>query len=203
MKAHIGEDKEAITLSELVVVSPFLRFDNVLLAYSSFRTDSISIAEKCESIRGYLSLIKASLYDSNITRFVCAINQEDPNEFNNQLALIGHIRQVVSICDTSRGYAFSLFDLYTTDSEADGHLIASLLNMPEIARSSYVYFSIASLSLTHLPIEIISNWLNREHHEMSKKQQELNLELACPIQDALILEMCDFLKQVSFIFSNI
>ena len=201
MKALIGEDNEAITLSELVVVPSFLRFDNVSLDYSSFRTHSLSIAEKCESIRGYLSLITASLYDSNITRFCCAINEKDPSQFTDHSGLLEHIRQVVSICDTSRGYAFSLFDLYTTDFDSGGHLIASLLNMPEIARSSYVYIS--CLNLNYLPIEIISNWLNREHHEMGKKQQELNLELVCPIQDALILEICDFLKQVSFIFSNI
>ena len=207
--ALIGDNEKAITLSALVIVPPFLRFGDVSLAYSSYRTDSLPIAEKCDSFRGYLPSIKASLYDSNVTQFCCAINQEDPNEFRDYLTLLDNIREIVSsFCDSSRGYSFLLNPSLTTDSSAFGTVIASILEMPAISRCSYVYISLydggPNSTETKLPIETISNWLNRERHEMGQKQRERNLVLGyCCFQDAQTHEMCDFLKQVSFIFSNI
>ena len=77
LTALIGFYNKRIAVSELVVVPRFLRVGTVELEY---RGGSQSIAQKCELYRGYLSSIKAALYDSNITKFYCRIDQEDPNE---------------------------------------------------------------------------------------------------------------------------
>ena len=200
MKAFIGVNNKEIALSELVVVPRFFRFDNVLLVSL---TGSQSIAQKYESFRGHLLSIKASLYDSNVTRFYFAFNQEDTSQFNDHSELLEHIRQIVSICDSSRGYSFVLRRF----SDAFGDVISSILGMPTIARSSFVsipphwflsYYD--ALALAQLPIETISNWLNRERNALDQNQRERLLVLVFPAQvhDTQIQEMCDFLKQVSF-----
>ena len=208
MRAFIGFYKNEIALSELIVVPRFLRFNQVLLEHSTYPINSQLIDEKCESFRGFLSSIKSTLYDSIITNFYCQINQEDPNAFSNHSTLLEHIRQIVSICDSSRGYSFAF--TFQTDSDAFGNLIASILEMPAIARSSTVYIAgnYNYYGLAHLPVETISNWLNRERHAMDQNQRHRRLELELDsrsnfVQDTHIQEMCDFLKQVSFLFPNI
>ena len=104
MKAIVESDydgdynKTEIAFSELIVVSPFLRFDQVSFQYH-IDTDTLQpidcgsqpIAEKCESFRGSLPSIKSTLYDSNIIHFNCAINEEDPTQFTDHSALLEHI----------------------------------------------------------------------------------------------------------------
>ena len=190
-------DKKAIALSELVDVPLFLRFGFVHLEY--FRlTGSQSIAEKCESFNVYLPTIKAVLYDAKMISFNCHINQEDPGHFSNHSALIEHIRHIVSICDSFRGYSFN-FGLQT-DSDAAENMIDLILKMPEVSRSSMasiIQFS-DPLPVIQLPIETIANWLNRERHVLDHKKQERNLLLLCTAQNAHFQELCDFLKQVSY-----
>ena len=181
-----------IPFSELIVVPPFLRFDLVVFLYP-IKTP-IPIAEKCESFLGSLPSIKSTLNNSNIINFVCAIDKENPNEFTDHSALLEHIRQVVSICDSSRGYSFIL-QYYTGMDIA----IGSILEIPTISRSSTVYISFDDKStVTQLPVETISTWLNRERNVMDQNQRERTLLLAGSLQDAQTQEMCDFLKQVSF-----
>ena len=201
---YIGANFRKIALSTLVNVPPFLRFGNVKLDYSiGFQ----SIVQKCDSFRGYLLLIKASLYDPSCIRFYVDINQEFPRYFRNHVDFLEHIRDVVSICDSSRGYSF-VFRRYR-DSDDFGNVIASLLEIPEISRSSFVYFApdreyqiMLTLTLTQLPIEAISNWLNRVRHPLDQKKRARRLELLCPdhFQDAQIRDLCDLLKRVSYIF---
>ena len=188
MKAFIGADKKEIALSDLVEVPRFLRFGNVILEYPIC---SQSIAES-ESFRGLLSTIKTSLYDSNST-WVCT---ENASQFIDHSSLLEHIHQILSICDSSRGYSF-VFRCYS--DAYFGNVIASILEMPEIIRSSTVY--IFTTTIPQLPVETISNWLNRERHEMEQKQRHRRLELLCYfISDDQIQEMFAFLKQVSFNF---
>ena len=193
MEAFVGTNKKAIALSDLVVVPRFLRLGFVWLDYS---TGSQLIAQKCQSFLSYLLSIKASLNDSDIIDFNCEINEEDQTQFADHSTLIEHIRQIVSICDSSRGYAFFV------DSDVLGDVVSSTLEMPEIARSSFASF--ISYSIRHLPIEAISNWLNRERHATGQNQRQRTLALMCHVQDAnQIQEMYNFLKQVSFLFPNI
>ena len=183
----------------MLAVPRFLRFGLVKLNYLIGRQ---SIAEKFESFRRDLPSIKAALYDSNITWF--KIDNKDPNQSINCSTLTEHIRNIVSICDSSRGYSFS-FDL-EMDSSWDVNvcnLIASILEMPTIASSSTVYIGplCSFTTLSQLPIEIISNWLNQERHPLNQKQRERVLELTFHVHYSQIQEMCDFLKQVFSIFS--
>ena len=209
LKASIGVSKTEIALSELIDVPRFLRYYRVSLVHYG---GSQSIAQKRESFRGYLPSIKASLYDSNIIGFYCRINQEDlpdefsdPSEFSDHsaAALLEYIRQIVSICDSPRGYWFEFHRL--TDSDAFGNVIASILEMPAIARSSNVCICSLPVFRMHFPVEAISNWLNRERHVMDRNQRERTLLLSCYVQDACTQtpEMCDFLKKVFFLYFRI
>ena len=218
MKAFIGVNNKEIALTELVDVPRFLRFDQVSLVYPIDRSQSIAQAR--ESFRGYLSSIKATLNDANIICFVCT-KENDPSQFSDHSPLLQHIRHIVSICNSSRGYSFrfcrhvgmctgtclgafddSLF-LFRVES-AFGNAIAPILEMPEIARSSTVSIYNYPLFDSHLPIEAISNWLNRERHVMNQNQRERNLALHFYLRAAQnVQEMLDFLKQVSFLFPNI
>ena len=204
LKAFIGAgvNRKEIAFSELLAVPRFLRFGFVKLNYSIGQQ---SIAEKFESFRLRLPSIKATLYDSNITWF--QIDNEDPiHSSNYSTLLLEHIRNIVSICDSSRGYSFD-FDLEMDSSWNTNvyNLIASILEMPAIARSSTVYIGplCSFTTLSQLPIEIISNWLNRERNAMNQKQRERLFVFHFPVKHSQFQEMYDFLKQVSFISIHI
>ena len=204
LNAYIGRtenNRKAVVFSELIAVPPFLRFDTtVILDYIS---GAQSIAQKCESFHGHLSSIQTTLLNSNVINFCfgIGINQKNPSQFSNHSAALEHIHHIVSICNSPREYDFH-FQSHS-NSSAFGNLITSILEMREIARSSFVYISgdYYGHTNTQLPIETISNWLNRERHTMDQIQR--TLILSCSAQYSNIQEMCDFLKQVSFLFSNI
>ena len=192
-----------IALSEMVEVPSFLRFSQVSLSYRFVFNCSKSISQKCESFRWYLPSIKARLNDSNIIHFECQISEEDPTQFNDYTTLLEHIRHIVSICDSARGYSFQIFVAF---NYAVGNLIGSILEMPAIANSSFVSIGIVPFGhiVIELPVEIISNWLNQERHSMEQKEREREFRLNCFVQNAYqVQKMCDFLKQVSFSFPNI
>ena len=200
-----NNDEKEIAFSELVVAPSFIRFGHVSLLYPYTYPigSSQSIDERCESFHRHLLSIKSSLYDAVIISFVCQINKEDQSQFSSYSTSLEHIRGIVSICDSSRGYSF-IFD--AADKAEIGNVITPILEMPAISRSSTVYItSIANSTVTQLPIETISHWLNRERNEIDQIQRERNLVLVCSIQDSQIQEMCEFLKQVSLspLFSNI
>ena len=213
LKAFIvaGADKKEIAFPELPTVPRFLRFGLVKLDYYSIRHQSI--VEKFELFRRHLPSIKATLYDSNITWFEIDQSQSIaystlldlvvPNHSSNYSTLLEHIRNVVSICDSSRGYSVDFGHKMDSSWNVNVYnLIASILEMPEIASSSTVYIAPEYLLMTleQLPVEIISNWLNQERQAMNQKQRERVFKLLFPVQDSQIQEMCDFLKQVSFLF---
>ena len=192
MKAIIGGKKE-IAFSKLIVVPHFLRFNQVTLAY---QIGSQHINQKCDSFRVHLSELKATLNDSSVIHFDVKINQldYDPAQFQSHLTARTHIRCIVSICDSSRGYSF-LFRPYTF-----GDLIASYLEMPAISRSSFVSIAYPStFTLKTLPVEAISNWLNRERNAMDQNQRERCIKLP-PAYYSIIKEICDSLKRVAFNF---
>ena len=201
LKAFIGAKDEEIALSKLIVVPHYLRFDQVTLAY---RIGSQSIAKKCESFRGYLSAIKATLYDSSVIHFDCEINHYNPTQFQNHPTLLEHIRCIVSICDSSRGYSFDIHSIQNADSSTFGNKIVSILEMPAIARSSSVRVTGYNSGSIKLPVETISNWLNRERHAMNQNQQERYLFLVFDSDlIANIQEMYDLLEQVSYFQEHI
>ena len=195
-----------IAFSELMGVPRFLRFGTVSLVYLTF---SQPIAEMCESFCRYLPSIKQTLHDSEMIYFYCQINEEEDGEenptgsFSDHSTLIEHIRDVVSICDSSRGYAFEFVYYKQTDFDTGGNLIAPILEMPAIACSSTVSIFYNNSTITELPVETISSWLNRERHALDQNKRVRTLEFISNVQDDQIQEMCAFLKQVSFLFPNI
>ena len=202
LETFIGVDihQKEINFSELLTVPRFFRFGFVILDYSLGQQ---SIAEKFESFRLRLPSIKATLYDSDITCF--QFDNEDTNHPIDYSTLPEHIHSIVSICDSSRGYQF-VFDL-KMDSSWDMNvynLIASILEMPAIVSSSTVcigpLYCFMTPTLSQLPIEIISNWLNRERNAMNQKQRERLFVFHFPVRHSQFQEMYDFLKQVSFSF---
>ena len=84
-------------------------------------------------------------------------------------------------------------------------MIASILEMPVIARSSDVAISLDEKysGLTQFPVETISNWLNQERQAVNQNQGKRRFFLNYPTDSSNVQEMCDFLKQVFFIFPNI
>ena len=107
-----------------------------------------------------------------------------------------------------------MFTLFPSVGILNDIPIGSILEMPAISRSSTVYITLNlndddddSDEVTKLPVETISNWLNRERHVMDQNQRDRNLVLNCEVQYAQIQEICDFLKQVSYypqlIFINV
>ena len=208
MKAFIGAKDEEIAFSKLIAVPRFLRFNQVKMNY---RFGSQLIVQKCDLFRVNLSSIKATLNDSNVIEFSCKIIK-DQSQFQNHSTLIEHIRLIVSICDSSRGYSFRFCPF--TDHDAFGNAMSSILEIPAIVRSSSVYIGkLADISHpsghananTQLPVETISNWLHQESHAMEQKRRHRRLWLTTLddiFQDAHLQEMCDFLKQVSFYFQT-
>ena len=193
LKAFIGDDEKEIALSKLIVVPHFLRFDQVTLAY---RIGSQNILQKCDLFCDHLSEIKATLNDSSVIHFDVEIIRYDydPAQFQSHPTVQAHIRSIVSICDSSRGYSF-LFRPYTFDD-----LIASYLEMPAISRSSFVSIAYPSdYILKKLHVEAISNWLNRGRNAMDQNQRERCIKLP-PAYYSIIKEICDSLKQVAFNF---
>ena len=195
MKAFIGAKDEEIAFSKLIVVPRFLRFGLVVMNY---RFGSQLIVQKCDLFRVHLSEIKATLNDSSLIHFDVEINHYDydPAQFENHSTLLAHIRRIVSICDSSRGYSF-VFHPFTFDDH-----IASYLEMPAISRSSFVSIAYPYPSVytpKHLPVEAISNWLNRERNAMDQNQRERCIKLP-PAYYSTIKEICNSLKQVAFNF---
>ena len=208
LTAFIGGSsfKKEVALSKLVDFPRFLRFDRFELDY---KTGYQSIVQKCGSFRGYLSSIKATLYDSNVIQFDCEISK-DQNQFSDHSTLLEHIRHIVSICDSSREYSFRFYPC--TDHVVFGNVMSSILEMTAIVRSSYVFIKWLypkghANANTQLPVETISNWLHQESHVMKQKQRHRRLSVMLSRYDDLkqdfhLKEMCDFLKQVSFYFQT-
>ena len=199
----VGIDKKEIAFSELFAVPRFLRFGLVILNYYSIGQQSF--VEKFELFRRHLPSIKATLYDSSITCFKI----DNPNHSIDYSTPLEHIRNIVSICDSSRGYSFAFYLQLDSWKLNVYNLIASILEMPAIASSSTVdieslnCFGTFTPPLSQLPTEIISNWLNRERQAMNQKQRERVFQLNFHVQSSLIQEMYDFLKQVFFLSIHI
>ena len=102
-------------------------------------------------------------------KILCHFHQNWRNYFKEHSQLLGYIRnQFLPICDSSRGYHF----LIHFDENSATNVIASLLQMDEIKRCSKVKIGIEiDNGILHLPIEEISNWLERYIDGIENKVQ--------------------------------
>lgn len=180
---------------------PFVRFHTVHVIYGSCRQ---SVEEQWLVFRNSLELVKPALCDKNAIVFHGKISHKnDPSEFSNRQQLLNHLgNEFLPIYNQPSGYGFVI---YIDEGEIDGanyeaNIIASILEMPEVTRCSNVAFQIKKwFDFIQLPVEQISNWLNRNLTNVDNGKNAENGELHLEISDISIhnaLEMCNRLKQV-------
>ena len=173
----------------------FVRSDRVTLSYHGC---SMTIKNICQKIEKYLRSIKTALKDSNSFLFVANINQNDPTCFSDHSLLLSYLsEQLLQICNSSRRYEFLIY--FHSDKNAGTNVISSLLKMPPISRCSNFEITLYGIEeALQLPIETISDWLNRKKHDGRIPQEIFMTIYIYEIQNAT--EMCDHLSKVRFIF---
>ena len=175
----------------MITFPRFLRFDRLEL-------------QNCQIFVEHLQLLKEAFNDSTLIHFDASISDKKL-KFNggglNFLSFYNHIRhEFAPICDSIRQYSFGISNF--CEDGAATNFIASILRIPQISRSTNVYFRIGNQKMIQLPVNELSNWLNRKSEDKinnCKKQRERLLQIrgGAPVRNAR--EMCDFLKEVRFL----
>ena len=173
----------------------FLRFDNVRLWYSY--GDQQHIEEKCEWIESHLLALKLALFNSNMIEFSTGISKYHRNHFNDHSKLLDYIRnRFLPICNSSRRYKFQI--CFFSDRNSDANVIASILEMDEIKHCSNVEIGIICGEQKRLPVEEISNWLEKSGYGMENTVQEKFLAIYFNVTFQYPQELIDYLKTVYF-----
>ena len=196
--SHCYCPTEEISLSNLALFPPFLRFDNVVLPFYRFGA-SKSITEKCQLFDACLSSIKEALIDSNKIFVYSHINQESAHHFSDHQTLLDYLsKRLLPICASSRSYNFWLW--FHSDENSMGNVIDSILRMPQVGSSSNVaidlYTSRFPASIA-LPVETISTWLNRNADAMKSYQKGVFLRIFSHRPHQNFTEMFALLKMVN------
>lgn len=196
----IGAERKLVSpLSDLTILPTFIRFENVKLFYCF---GSQTIEEKHKLFEAHSLSLKTALSDSTVVEFQASISQ-GTGHFRDHSHFLDHFRhQFLPICNSSCSYAFNVH--FYSDKNAVTNVIASLLWLPELRRCSSVevricYWKGSQGQQTLLPIEMISNWLEKSHGaEMNvRKKKENFLKIRVDgIQNAR--EMIDHLQMVLF-----
>ena len=158
----------------------------------------MTITNKCQKIEKYLKPIEPALKHSNSIRFDADINRNDKACFSDHSILLSYLdKQLLQICNSSRRYEFKIH--FYSDENAGTNVISSLLQLPAISRCSNVDITLyLTEEATQLPVEAISDWLNRVKTD-SLIPREIFMEIRVnEIQN--VTEMCDHLSKVRFIF---
>ena len=170
----------------------FLRFNTVQLFYMC---GSQSMDEKLHLLQNQLQLFKTAFSDMEEITLIAKINQNDQSQFRNHSQLLDHIRdQLLPICNSSSVYIFHIDS--QSDSDAAGNFIGQILQLPSINRK--VYFHYDNEIFIQLPVEVISNWLNRNGEIGWTLRRLLEMNNRITIQNAE--EICDHLKMVRAFF---
>ena len=112
--------------------------------------------------------------------------------------MLEHLReQLLPICDSSPQYSFHID--FQSDKDEAADFIAQILQIGPITRCQEVSFYYGNETFIQLPVEVISNCLNRgkigsTETGQSKKELILAMNSRNKIQNAV--EMCDRLKMV-------
>ena len=181
----------------------FLRFDSVFLIYNCGLQ---SIYDKLYILQNQLQLFKTAFIDLKEFTLSAKIDKNDRSQFNYHTQLLDHIReQLLPICDSSSVYSFQID--FQSDKDAAGNVIGQILQLPQINRCQKVRFHYYNETFIQLPVEVISNWLNRNSDGaigssgtgQSKKVRYILMNNRIKIQNAV--EMCDRLKIVRAFFN--
>ena len=164
-----GDSRTDVSASDLTALPCFLRFNVVDLCMSLYDPDEIDtdsgdegdtqpIADKCLLFENLLQSIKPALAES-ILSFSGDINGSKSYCFHDHLELLNYVRdRLLPICNESREYEFGI--LFDSDESAAQHVIASILQTPELNHCSSAKFFVYC-GFLQLPVEEITNWLNR------------------------------------------
>lgn len=190
----IGKKQRKISSNQLAAFPQFLRFAEVKLCYQD---DHTSILQRCHLIDSHLQLVSPILADASLVFCKQLLISDDRNSFKDHVQLLTYVgSQLLSICDSSCGYKFYIILL--ADENSAPIIISSLLIMPSIYASSVFKIHLCPGRVTTLPIDSISQWLNRNLHgivscKQSHKPRLLEIRMN-EIQN--IKEMCDHLEEV-------
>ena len=142
-----------------------------------------------------------ALKDANKIQFYAIISKNNRSDFSDYSKLLAYIRhQFLPIFNSSRGYKFMIYSHSAENSSTN--VIASILGMDEIKHCSILDLEIEIFKLEQkqLPVEEISNWLERSDDVMEntvqiRKERFLYIRF-CSIQNGR--EMFEHLKAVDF-----
>lgn len=102
--------------------------------------------------------------------FYAFIDRNYYRDFSGYSQLIEHIRNnLLPICNLSRGYKFYIG--FGSDKNSAKNVIESLLQMPAIKQCSHVEFKNFNGEKNQLPVDAISNWLERSADGIENKFQ--------------------------------
>ena len=154
--------------------------------------------KKCEKVKEYLQPIKNALKDSNSIQFLAGINQDDQAFFGDHSLLLYYLsEQLLQTCNSSRHYEFRIY--FHSDKNSCTNFISSLLQMPAIIRCSHFEITLRCIEeAMQLPVEAISDWLNRRKTD-GRIPQEIFMTIRMN-EFRNVTDMCDHLSKVRFTF---
>ena len=161
-----------------------------------YNEGSILIDEKLQLLHYYLRLFETALSNLDVITLTARINQNDQSQFRDHSQLLDHLReQVLPICDSSPVHYFDID--FQSDNDAAGNVIGQFLQLPSINRCQKVGFNYANETFIQLPVDAISNWLNRNSDDgigRNKKERFLGTNHRIRVQNAE--EICDRMRKV-------
>ena len=197
---EIGAEEKVIVIDKTdLKYFAFLRFKNLWILYDG---GSISIDEKLQLIQCQLKLFETALSDLEKITLIAAINRNDQSRIRDHSQLLDHLGgQVLPICHSS---AYHFFIDFQSDNDAAGNVVGQILQLVSINRCREVYFHYKNETFIQLPVDAISNWLNRNSNDQidsagrGNKAHLLLMDRLIRIQNAVA--MCDHLKMVIYLF---
>ena len=194
----IANDRNEISLANLTDVPPFLRFNAIKIYYEEGRK---TIEENCQFVGNYLEPLKDALKDSKAIRFYGCIDRNSNKSFGNYSALLNYLRETfLPIFNSSHRYEFRI--CFCSDQEFATTVTSSIMEMYQIKQCSNLKIELRTSFLAdpkQLPLEAISNWLNRKIDYwmkfIARSPQEIFLKIYMTfIQNAM--EICDQMTTV-------
>ena len=168
-----GGTRTEISPSDLTALPPFLRFNIVQLevAELGYVQATQPIADKCLLFENLLQQSLKPALDGSVLAFGGDIDENDTSCFHNHLELLNYLRdRILPICNKSCEYKFEIS--FDSDKSAAEHVIASILETPQLNHCSSAQFRIyygSNEPQLRLPIKEISIWLHRKCDREGKK----------------------------------
>lgn len=184
-KVSVGTGSlKRISHKTLASMPQFICFDTVELSYQS---GSQKMAKKCRLFTRCLEPLKTALDRAHLLRFTARISGI------NQSIFVRHLSdELLPICGSFHCYEFSIH--LVSGQNSGTMLIASILQLPAIVRCTKIGIELKEQAIT-LPVDTISDWLNRKSDNEGKYNGQKSL-LLDGLEILNAREMCDHLKKV-------